>query len=78
MRSVMAQSAGLVNSLGVVISIIIVKSKTMYFEYRIVKIEKGLFLIEYKTAPYGVWHEVKNKQFKTKPKAEAWARKNLV
>lgn len=38
----------------------------MYFEYRIVKIEKGLFLIEYKTAPYGVWHEVKNKQFKTK------------
>lgn len=31
----------------------------MYFEYRIVKIEKGLFLIEYKTAPYGVWHEVK-------------------
>lgn len=37
----------------------------MYFEYRIVKIEKGLFLIEYKTAPYGVWHEVKNKQFKT-------------
>lgn len=33
----------------------------MYFEYRIVKIEKGLFLIEYKTAPYGVWHEVKRK-----------------
>lgn len=30
----------------------------MYFEYRIVKIEKGLFLIEYKTAPYGVWHEI--------------------
>lgn len=27
----------------------------MYFEYRIVKIEKGLFLIEYKTAPYGVF-----------------------
>ena len=49
----------------------------MYFEYRIVKIEKGLFLIEYKTAPFGVWHEVKNKQFKTKPKAEAWARKNF-
>lgn len=37
----------------------------MYFEYRIVKIEKGLFLIEYKTAPYGVWHEV-DKKFKTK------------
>ena len=49
----------------------------MYFEYRIVKIEKSLFLIEYKTSPFGVWHEVKNKQFKTKPKAEAWARKNL-
>jgi hypothetical protein len=47
------------------------------YEYRIVKIEKGLFLIEYKNAPYGVWREVKNKQFKTKPKAEAWARKNL-
>lgn len=29
------------------------------YEYRIVKIEKGLFLIEYNTAPYGVWHEVK-------------------
>ena len=49
----------------------------MYFEYRIVKIEEGLFLIEYKTAPFGVQHEVKNKQFKTKPKAEAWARKNF-
>lgn len=34
----------------------------MYYEYRIVKIEKGLFLIEYKTGPYGVWHE----EFKTK------------
>ena len=41
------------------------------------KIEKGLFLIEYKTAPYGVWHEVENKQFKTKPKAVAWAKKNF-
>ena len=49
----------------------------MYFEYRIAKIEKGIFLIEYNTAPFGVWHEVKNKQFKTKQKAEAWARKNL-
>ena len=49
----------------------------MYFEYKIVKIEKGLFLIEYKTTHFGVWHEVKNKQFKTKPKAEAWARKNF-
>lgn len=46
------------------------------YEYRIVKIEKGLFLIEYKTAPYGVWHEI-DKKFKTKPKAESWARKNL-
>ena len=27
---------------------------------------------------YGVWHEVKDKKFKTKPNAEAWARKNLV
>lgn len=44
------------------------------YEYRIVKIEKGLFLIEYN----GVWHEVENKQFKTKPKAEAWAKKNFV
>ena len=47
------------------------------YEYRIVKIEKGLFLIEYKTVPFGVWHEV-DKKFKTKPKSEAWARKNLV
>ena len=38
------------------------------YEYRIVKIEKGLFLIEYKTAPYEVWHEVKDKKFKTKLK----------
>lgn len=47
------------------------------YEYRIVKIEKGLFLIEYKTAPFGVWYEI-DKQFKTKPKAESWIRKNLV
>lgn len=50
----------------------------MYFEYRIVKIEKGLFLVEYKKTPDGIWHEVKNKQFKTKPKAESWVRKNLI
>ena len=50
----------------------------MYFEYRIVKIEKNLFLIEYRSTPDGTWHEAKNKQFKTKPKAEVWARKNLV
>ena len=49
----------------------------MYFEYRIVKIEKGCFLIEYKNAPYGVCHEV-DKKLKTKPKAEAWVRKNFV
>lgn len=47
------------------------------YEYRIVKIEKGLFLIEYKVAPYGVWHEVEDKKFKTKPKAEAWIIKNF-
>lgn len=47
------------------------------YESRIVKIEKGLFLIEYKVAPYEVWHEVENKKFKTKPKAEAWIRKNF-
>ena len=49
----------------------------MCFEYRIVKIEKGLFLIEYRNKPNGTWQEVKDKQFKTKPKAEAWARKNF-
>lgn len=49
----------------------------MYFEYRIVKIEKGLFLIEYRSTPDGTWQEVKDKQFKTKTKAEAWARKNF-
>lgn len=47
------------------------------YEYRIVKIEKGSFFIEYKNAPFGVWHKV-NKKFKIKPKAEAWARKNFV
>lgn len=58
--------------------LILIKSKRMYFEYRIVKIEKGLFLIEYRNTPNGTWQEVKDKQFKTKPKAEAWARKNFV
>lgn len=51
--------------------------KIKVYEYRIVKIEKGLFLIEYKVAPYGVWHEVEDKKFKSKPKAEAWIRKNF-
>lgn len=50
----------------------------MYFEYRIVKIEKGLFLVEYKNTPDGIWHEVKNKQFRTKTKAESWVIKNLI
>lgn len=49
----------------------------MYFEYRIVKIEKGCFLVEYRNTPNGIWHEVENKQFKTKPKAEEWVRKNF-
>lgn len=47
------------------------------FEYRIVKIEKGLFLIEYKNISNGIWYEV-DKPFKTKPRAEAWARKNII
>lgn len=34
------------------------------YEYRIVKIEKGLFLIEYKLAPYGVWHEIEKENDK--------------
>jgi hypothetical protein len=51
--------------------------KMKVYEYRIVKIEKGLFLIEYKVAPYGVWHEVEDKKFKSKPKAEAWIGKNF-
>lgn len=46
------------------------------YEYRIVEIEKGLFLIEYKIIPSGVWREV-DKKFKTKPKAESRARKNF-
>jgi hypothetical protein len=49
-------------------------------EYRIVEIQKGLFLLEYKNkiAPFGIWHTVGNKKFKTKQKADAWARKHLV
>ena len=49
----------------------------MYFEYRIVKIEKDLFLIEHRSTPDGTWQKVKDKKFKTKPEAEAWARKNF-
>lgn len=50
----------------------------MIVEYRIVKIQKGLFLLEYRIIPFGIWHEVKDKKFKTKPRAEAWAKNNLV
>lgn len=46
------------------------------FEYRIVKVEKGAFFIEYKDSRLSSWKEV-DKQFRTKPKAEAWARKNF-
>lgn len=50
----------------------------MYFEYRIVKIEKGLFLIEYKTAPFGVWHEI-DKKFKTKRlDGKGWVEGSLI
>lgn len=45
-------------------------------EYRIVKIQKGCFLIEYKIKPCELWREV-HKPFKTKPKAESWVSKNL-
>ena len=41
------------------------------FEYRIIKIEKGAFFIEYKTARFDSWKEI-DKQFKTYTKAENW------
>ena len=47
------------------------------FEYRTTKIEKGAFFIEYKTARWGSWKNV-DKKFKTKPKADAWVRKNFI
>lgn len=46
------------------------------FEYRIVKVEKKAFFIEYKTYEFGSWKEI-DKRFKTKPRAEAWARENI-
>ena len=46
------------------------------FDYRITKIEKGYFFIEYKFSRFDSWHEVE-KIFKTKTKAEAWIRKNF-
>ena len=47
------------------------------FEYRITKVEKGAFFIEYKTCRFGSWKEV-DKKFKTKPKADDWVRKNFM
>ena len=47
------------------------------FEYMIVKVEKGAFFIEYKVSRWSSWKKV-DKQFKTKPTAEAWARKNII
>lgn len=47
------------------------------YDYRITKIEKGAFFVEYKTAIYDSWKEV-DKKFKTKPKAEDWVRKNFI
>ena len=47
------------------------------FEYRIIKIEKGVFFIEYKTARFDSWKEI-DKPFKTHTKAENWARKNFT
>ena len=37
------------------------------FEYRITKVEKGAFFIEYKTCMFGSWKLV-DKKFKTKKK----------
>lgn len=47
------------------------------FEYRIVKVKKKAFFIEYKAFMTSSWKEV-DKRFKTKPKAEAWARDNIM
>lgn len=47
------------------------------FEYRIVKVEKGAFFIEYKASRWSSWKEL-DKQFRTKPKAEAWARNHII
>ena len=45
------------------------------YEYRIVKVKKAFF-IYYKTFMTSSWKEV-DKRFKTKQKAEAWARENI-
>ena len=47
------------------------------FEYRIVKVKKGAFFIEYKGFMTSSWKEV-DKRFKTRQKAEAWARDNII
>lgn len=47
------------------------------FGYRIVKIKKAPFFIEYKASRWSSWKEL-DKQFRTKPRAEAWARKNII
>ena len=47
------------------------------FEYRIVKVKKGVFFIEYKASRWSDWKEL-DKRFRTKPRAEAWARKNII
>ena len=40
-------------------------------EYRIVKLEKGMFRVEYRFGRWGAWHEV-DKSFKSKTKAEEY------
>lgn len=39
-----------------------------------IKVEKGAFFIEYKASRWSSWKEL-DKQFRTKPRAEAWIRK---
>ena len=40
-------------------------------EYRIVKLEKGLFKVEFRYGRWGVWHEVE-KNFKSQTKAQEY------
>ena len=47
------------------------------FKYMIVKVEKGAFFIAYKSSRWSNWKNV-DKRFRTKPRAEAWARKNII
>lgn len=49
-------------------------------EYRVVKLDKGLFKVEYRNSLHGAWHEV-NKNFKSVTKANeyiAMAKSELV